>query len=213
MSIKNNLRLIKQNIPDNVTLVAVSKTKTSANILEAYNSGHKIFGENKVQELEKKHKELPPDIEWHMIGNLQKNKVKYIAPFISLIHSIDSIKLIQEVNKRAIQNNRTIKCLLQVHIAKEETKFGFKTHEIEEILIKAKEFKNIKITGLMAMATFTDDIKQINKEFKAINNIYKNIKNHNIHILSTGMSNDYKIAINNGSNMIRVGSAIFGKRN
>ena len=213
MSIKNNLRLIKKNIPDNVTLVAVSKTKTSAKILEAYNSGHKIFGENKVQELEKKYKELPNDIEWHMIGNLQKNKVKYIAPFISLIHSIDSIKLLQEVNKRAIQNNRTIKCLLQVHIAKEETKFGFKIHEIEEIVLKAKEFKNIKIIGLMAMATFTDDTKQLNKEFKVINEIYKKFKNHNIHILSTGMSNDYKIAINNGSNMIRVGSAIFGRRN
>ena len=157
MSIKNNLRLIKKNIPDNVTLVAVSKTKTSAKILEAYNSGHKIFGENKVQKLEKKYKELPHDIEWHMIGNLQKNKVKYIAPFISLIHSIDSIKLLQEVNKRAIQNNRTIKCLLQIHIAKEETKFGFKIHEIEEIVLKAVRMLIIpfSLTGNISGVPYT----------------------------------------------------------
>ena len=213
MSIKDNLNSILNNIPSNVNLVAVSKTKPNTDILEAYNAGQKIFGENKVQELAKKQKNLPYDIKWHMIGHLQTNKVKYIASFISLIHAVDSIKLLKEINKRATQNNRIIDCLLQVHIAKESTKFGFDIEEIEKVISIAKEYKNIKIKGLMGMATFTNDSKQINKEFKSINQIFKKVKNKTLNTLSIGMSGDYKLAINNGSTMIRVGSAIFGNRN
>ena len=213
MSIASNLKLITSSIPSNVTLVAVSKTKTNADILIAHNAGQIIFGENKVQELEKKQKELPSDIQWHMIGHLQTNKVKYIAPFISLIHAIDSIKLLKEINKRAKQNNRIIHCLLQVHIAEESTKFGFKINEIENVIERSKELKNIKIIGIMAMATFTDNAKQINKEFASINKLFESIRTKDINTLSIGMSNDYKLAIDNGSNMIRVGSAIFGNRN
>ena len=213
MSISSRLKLLTSSIPSNVTLVAVSKTKPNNDILSAYHAGQRIFGENKVQELEEKQKELPPDIQWHMIGHLQTNKVKHIAPFISLIHSVDSLKLLQEINKRAKQNNRIIDCLLQVHIAKENTKFGFKIEEINKIIAEAKEFKNITIKGLMAMATFTDESKQINKEFISIHNLFEKIKTKKLNTLSIGMSSDYQLAINNGSNMIRVGSAIFGNRN
>ena len=213
MSITSNLNSILNKIPDDVILVAVSKTKTNTDILSAYDAGQKIFGENKVQELAKKEKELPPDIQWHMIGHLQTNKVKYIAPFVSLIHAVDSIKLIQEINKRANQNNRIIDCLLQVHIATESTKFGFNIEEIEKVISIAKEYTNIKIKGLMGMATFTNNSKQINKEFKSINQIFKKVKTKTLNTLSIGMSGDYKLAINNGSTMIRVGSAIFGNRN
>ena len=213
MSISRRLKLLTSSIPSNVTLVAVSKTKPNNDILSAYHAGQRIFGENKVQELEEKQKELPSDIQWHMIGHLQTNKVKHIAPFISLIHSVDSIKLLQEINKRAKQNNRIIDCLLQVHIAKENTKFGFKIEEINKIIEEAKEFKNITIKGLMAMATFTDESKQINKEFISIHNLFEKIKTKKLNTLSIGMSSDYQLAINNGSNMIRVGSAIFGNRN
>ena len=213
MSIKDNLNSILNNIPSNVSLVAVSKTKPNTDILEAYNAGQKIFGENKVQELAKKQKNLPYDIQWHMIGHLQTNKVKHIASFISLIHAVDSIKLLKEINKRATQNNRIIDCLLQVHIAKESTKFGFDIEELEKVISTAKEFKNINIKGLMAMATFTNDSKQINKEFESINKIFKKVKNETLNTLSIGMSGDYKLAINKGSTMIRVGSAIFGDRN
>ena len=213
MSIKINLNKIKSNIQSNITLVAVSKTKPNSDIIEAYNAGQKIFGENKVQELARKQKELPVDIEWHMIGHLQTNKVKYIAPFVSLIHTVDSIKLLKEIDKRARQNNRVIDCLLQVHIANEQTKFGFQIEAIEKTIEISKDFKNTNIKGLMAMATFTDNINQINKEFTSINKLYKKVKNNNINTLSIGMSGDYKLAINNGSTMVRVGSAIFGKRN
>ena len=212
MSITSNLNLIKVNIPSNVTLVAVSKTRNTNDILTVYNTGQRIFGENKVQELVKKQEALPDDIQWHMIGHLQSNKVKYIAPFIDLIHTVDSIKLIQEINKRAKQNNRTIDCLLQVHIAREETKFGFGINEIEDIIKEAKKFTNINIKGLMGMATFTSNQQEINTEFRKINELFGIIRTNIINTLSIGMSNDYKLAINHGSTMIRIGSNIFGKR-
>jgi len=213
MSIASNLNQIKESIPKGLTLVAVSKTKPKSDILEAYNAGQRIFGENKVQELANKYAELPKDIQWHMIGHLQSNKVKYIAPFVSLIHGVDSLKLLKEVNKRAEQNNRVIDCLLQVHIASESTKFGFGTDEIESTLIAVEEFKNINIIGLMGMATFTNDEKQVNNEFALLSKLFEKVKTSSINTLSIGMSGDYKLAINNGSTMIRVGSAIFGHRN
>ena len=213
MSIASNLKAITRGLPANVTLVAVSKTKSNADILVAYNVGQKVFGENKVQELAQKAEELPKDIAWHMIGHLQTNKVKFIAPFVSLIHAVDSLKLLQEIDKRASQNKRIIDCLLQIHIATESTKFGFGIQEVEKAVEKSKEFKNIKIKGLMAMATFTDDFEQINKEFASINELFKKVKTKELNTLSIGMSGDYKLAINNGSTMIRVGSAIFGNRN
>ena len=213
MNIANNLSKIKESIPKGVSLVAVSKTKPSSDILEAYNAGQRIFGENKVQELANKYEELPKDIQWHMIGHLQSNKVKYIAPFVSLIHAVDSLKLLKEINKRAEQNNRVIDCLLQVHIASESTKFGFETGEIEKALIAVEEFKNINIIGLMGMATFTNNKKQVNNEFALLSELFKKVKTYSINTLSIGMSGDYKLAINNGSTMIRVGSAIFGHRN
>ena len=212
MSINNNLKKIKENIPKEVTLVAVSKTKSTEKILEAYNSGQRNFGENKVQELTEKYSILPKDINWHMIGHLQTNKVKFIAPFISLIHSVDSFKLLNEINKRGFQNNRVINCLIQVHIAKEKTKFGFEINEVQDIIKESKKLDNINVKGLMGMATFTDNTDQINYEFSNINSLYNKIKTKNINILSIGMSSDYSLAINNGSNMIRVGNAIFGKR-
>jgi len=213
MNITSNLNKIKDSIPEDVILVAVSKTKTRSEILEAYNAGQRIFGENKVQELVKKSEELPRDIQWHMIGHLQSNKVKYIAPFVNLIHGVDSLKLLKEINKRAEQNNRVIDCLLQVHIANESTKFGFGLEEIDLIITNVRQFKNINIKGLMGMATFTDDETQISNEFSSANEFFDKIKNENINILSIGMSGDYQIAIKNGSTMIRVGSAIFGARN
>jgi len=213
MSIASNLNQIKESIPKGLTLVAVSKTKPKSDILEAYNAGQRIFGENKVQELANKYEELPKDIQWHMIGHLQSNKVKYIAPFVSLIHGVDSLKLLKEVNKRAEQNNRVIDCLLQVHIASESTKFGFGTDEIKSALIAVEEFKNINIIGLMGMATFTNDEKQVNNEFALLSALFEKVKTSSINTLSIGMSGDYKLAINNGSTMIRVGSAIFGHRN
>ena len=213
MGIKKNLKKLLNSIPKETTLVAVSKTKPISDILVAYESGQRIFGENKVQELEIKHTKLPSDIKWHMIGHLQSNKVKYIAPFISLIHAVDSLKLLKEINRRAKQNNRIINCLLQVHIASERTKFGFEINEINEILDKSNKFENICIKGLMGMATFTEEKSQLNSEFTKINNLFKKIKNKKINTLSIGMSGDYKLAINNGSTMIRIGSTIFGNRN
>ncbi len=217
MNITKNLQQIKASIPEHVTLVAVSKTKSNEAILEAYQASHRIFGENKVQELTEKYESLPKDIEWHMIGHLQSNKVKYIAPFVSLIHGVDSFKLLKEINKRAAQNERIINCLLQIHIAEEDTKFGFDEKEVIE-LIKSEAFqhlKNIKVVGLMGMATFTDDENQIRKEFKTLKNLFDKfqISNHQFQILSIGMSGDYQIAIEEGSTMIRVGSSIFGERN
>ena len=213
MGIKKNLEKLRNSIPKEITLVAVSKTKPISDILVAYESGQRIFGENKVQELEIKHTKLPSDIEWHMIGHLQSNKVKYIAPFISLIHAVESIKLLKEINRRAKQNNRIINCLLQVHIASERTKFGFEINEINEILDESNKLENICIKGLMGMATFTEEKSQLNSEFTKINNLFKKIKNKKISTLSIGMSGDYELAINNGSTMIRIGSTIFGNRN
>lgn len=220
MSIKGNLLKIKNSIPEQVTLVAVSKTKPNEAILEAYQAGQRVFGENKVQELTEKYESLPKDIEWHMIGHLQTNKVKYIAPFVSLIHGIDSLKLLKEVNKRAKQNNRIINCLLQIHIAEEDTKFGFDENEVKDLL-DCDEFKgleNLKIIGLMGMATFTVDESQIRREFKSLKSLFNQLKtlntfNFQLSTLSMGMSGDYKIAIEEGSSMVRVGSAIFGERN
>jgi len=213
MSIAKNLKLITDSIPSNVTLVAVSKTKPNTDILAAYSAGQRVFGENKVQELTKKQEELPADIQWHMIGHLQTNKVKYIASFVNLIHGVDSLKLLQEIDKRAVQNNRVIDCLLQVHIATENTKFGFDIQEIKKTIEDSKRFKNINIKGLMGMTTFTDNTEKINTEFASISQLFKQIKTNELNILSIGMSGDYKLAINNNSTMIRVGSAIFGDRN
>lgn len=213
MPIASNLKATQNSLPKKVTLVAVSKTKPNTAILEAYKEGQRIFGENKVQELVQKAEELPKDIAWHMIGHLQTNKVKFIAPFISLIHAVDSLKLLKEINKRAEQNNRIIDCLLQVHIATESSKFGFGMEEVESALNQAKEFKNIRITGLMGMATYTDDTQQVVDEFKSLKTVFDSIKNEHITTLSMGMSGDYKLAIEQGSTMIRVGSAIFGHRN
>ena len=213
MPIASNLKATQNSLPREVTLVAVSKTKPNTAILEAYQAGQRIFGENKVQELAQKAEELPKDIAWHMIGHLQTNKVKFIAPFVSLIHGVDSLKLLKEINKRAEQNNRIIDCLLQVHIATESSKFGFGIEEVESALNQAKEFKNMKIIGLMGMATFTDDTQQVVDEFKSLKTVFDSIKNEHITTLSMGMSGDYKLAIEQGSTMIRVGSAIFGHRN
>lgn len=201
-------------------LIAVSKTKPNETILEAYNIGWKRFGENKVQELVSKHDALPKDIEWHLIGTLQSNKVKYIAPFVYLIHAVDKEKLLKEINKRAEQNDRIINCLLQIHIADEDTKFGFTYEEAENLLQNnIEQYKNVKILGLMGMATNTDNHTQVRQEFKALKTFFDKIKselnteNIDFQELSMGMSGDYKIAIEEGSTMIRVGSAIFGARN
>lgn len=221
MSSSANLLSIKNELPSQVKLIAVSKTYPASAILEAYQTGHKIFGENKVQELVEKNEQLPKDIEWHLIGHLQSNKVKYIAPFVSLIHSVDSLKLLQEINKQALKNNRVISCLLQIYIASEETKFGLSQEECIA-LIQSDIFKNlhnIKIIGLMGMASNTDDVNQIRNEFKHLKKIYDYVSSHlhgnNIDWkeISMGMSSDYKIAIEEGSTLIRVGSSIFGKRN
>ena len=213
MAIASNLKEIKSSLANEVTLVAVSKTKPNTAILEAYNAGQRLFGENKVQELVQKAEKLPKDISWHMIGHLQSNKVKFIAPFVSLIHAVDSIKLLKEINKRAELNNRIIDCLLQVHIATESSKFGFGIEEVQSALNQAKKYKNIKIIGLMGMATYTDNTQQVSQEFKSLKTIFDSMKNNHITTLSMGMSGDYNIAIEQGSTMIRLGSAIFGHRN
>tara|TARA_B110000977_G_scaffold86299_1_gene114983 strand:- start:16494 stop:17141 length:648 start_codon:yes stop_codon:yes gene_type:complete len=214
VSVKNNLLSIKEGINSNVCLVAVSKTKPKELILEAYESGHTVFGENKVQELVDKYEALPKDIKWHMIGHLQTNKVKYIAPFINLIHSIDSIKLIKEINKKAKSNDRVIDCLIQVHIAKEDSKFGIPLSEVDDFYIKCQEYENVRIKGLMGMATFTENTTIVSEEFKNLKIVYDKMKSNypTIDILSCGMSGDYNIAIEQGSNMIRIGSTIFGGR-
>jgi len=219
MSIVENYKKILTSIPDTVKLVVVTKTQSIDNIMQVYSAGGRFFGENKVQELLSKQPQLPDDIEWHLIGHLQTNKVKYIAPFISFIHSIDSLKLLKEVNKQAQKSNRVIYCLLQVYIAKEDTKFGLDFEEAEHLLASEdlKELTNITIAGLMGMATNTNDRQQIAGEFQSLNRFFeklKSITSHNIHFttLSMGMSSDYLIAIENGSNLIRVGSSIFGER-
>lgn len=217
MSIADNLLSIKNSLPEPITLVAVSKTKPMADIMEAYDAGQRIFGENKIQEMTRKYEEMPKDIQWHMIGHVQRNKVKYMAPFVSLIHGVDSLKLLKEINKQAKKHNRKISCLLQVHIAEEDTKFGFDENELLD-LVKNPEFKelsNIQIVGLMGMATFTDNTNQVRKEFQNLNSTFEKLKLNidTMHVLSMGMSGDYKIAIEEGSTMIRVGSSIFGARN
>ena len=221
MSIAQNLNNIKSQLPEGVTLVAVSKTKPISDLMEAYNAGQRIFGENYVQELVDKHEQMPKDIEWHFIGHLQSRKAKLIVPFVSLIHGVDSLKLLEEINKQAQKNNRVVDCLLQVHIAEEESKFGLDEQELDEILKQVQNdnenFKNIRIVGLMGMATFTDNLNQIEKEFKQLKTIfdkYKQIDTMNIKLqsLSMGMSGDYQLAISCGSTMVRIGSSIFGNR-
>ncbi len=222
MSIAQNLLSIKNSLPEQVTLVAVSKTKPVADLMEAYEAGQRIFGENKIQEMAEKWEEMPKDIQWHMIGHVQTNKVKFMAPFVSLIHGVDSLKLLQEINKQALKNNRIIDCLLQVHISEEETKFGLDEKELNEILHFIQndkgEMKNIRILGLMGMATFTDNQNQIKKEFSHLKSIFDKLGKLNteqcqLNTISMGMSGDYKLAIECGSTMIRVGSSIFGNRN
>jgi len=209
--IKNNFNIIRKDIPSNVKLVAVSKTKTEKELLEAYECGQRIFGENKIQEMSSKFENLPKDIEWHMIGHVQTNKVKYMAPFVHTIHSVDRIKLLNEIQKQALINDRIIECLIQVRIAVEETKFGILPSELNPILEKASTYPNIKIKGLMGMASFTSNKEQIRSEFKILANLFKLYNEFDV--LSMGMSGDYSIAIEEGSNMIRVGSKIFGERN
>jgi pyridoxal phosphate enzyme (YggS family) len=220
MSIPQKIEEIKKSIPENVTLVAVSKTKPNEAIMEAYDGGYRIFGENKPQELTRKYNELPKDIVWHMIGHLQTNKVKYIAPFVSLIHAVDSLKLLKEINKQALKNDRVIDCLLQFHIADEDTKFGLDLNDAEEIL-NSEEYsncKNVRIVGVMGMATYTDDENQIRSEFSNLEFFYSELKSKyfsaqdSFKEISMGMSGDYKLAIEEGSTMIRVGSTIFGAR-
>jgi PLP dependent protein len=218
MSIQNNLRYIQATLPENVTLVAVSKTKPIPDLMEAYEAGQRVFGENKIQEMSEKWEAMPKDIQWHMIGHVQTNKVKYMAPFVSLIHGVDSLKLLQEINKHAQKNNRVIDCLLQVYIAEEESKFGLDEEELSEVLKQVQddknEFNHIRIVGLMGMATFTSNQTQVEKEFSRLKTIYDSIAIHNSQftILSMGMSGDYKLAIECGSTMVRIGSSIFGGR-
>ncbi len=215
--IAENLRHIKNSIPTHVTLVAVSKTKPTTVILDAYTAGQRIFGENKVQEMATKYDELPKDIQWHMIGHLQRNKVKYMAHFVHLIHGVDSFKTLKEINKQAKKHQRVINCLLQARIAKEETKFGLSFSDINELisLEELSALKNIKIIGLMGMATFTEDQEQIKQEFSSLKVFFDTLKEDflSLDTLSMGMSGDYPLAIENGSTMVRVGSAIFGARN
>jgi len=221
MDVAENLKKIKKQIPAHVKIVAVSKTKPETEILNAYHTGHRLFGENKVQELVRKRGNMPKDIQWHFIGHLQSNKVKYIAPFVELIHGVESLKLLKTINKEALKNGRVQDCLLQVHIAKEETKFGLSEIELVNILSHAefKELKNIRVTGLMGMASFTEDIEIINKEFYYLSLLFKRIKNeyykneNSFSELSMGMTNDYLLAIEQGATIIRLGSCIFGERN
>jgi hypothetical protein len=220
MSIKENLNNIKSSLPENVTLVAVSKTKPVSDLMEAYNASQRIFGENKIQEMAEKYQQMPKDVEWHMIGHVQRNKVKYMADFVSLIHGVDSFKLLKEINKQAKKCNRIINCLLQIKIAEEDSKFGMSKNDASTLLQSDEfsELKNIKIVGLMGMATFTDDTAQIESEFKFLKTTFEELKqlqtvNCKLKTVSMGMSGDYKLAIGCGSTMIRVGSSIFGARN
>ena len=217
MSVAENLKRIKAELPPSVTLIAVSKTKPIELIKGAYDAGQRDFGENYIQELEDKHKQLPADIRWHAIGHLQSNKVKYIAPFVHLVHAIDSLKLLQEINKQALKNNRVINCLLQIYIAQEETKFGFSFDECEHLFQSdaLKQLKNIRVVGFMGMATNTDNEVQIRSEFSSLKKFFEKFKTQHsaLSTISMGMSSDYKIAIEEGSTMIRIGSSIFGDRN
>jgi pyridoxal phosphate enzyme (YggS family) len=221
MSIQNNLRSIQASLPEKVTLVAVSKTKPVSDLMEAYEAGQRIFGENKIQEMTEKWEAMPKDIQWHMIGHVQTNKVKYMAPYVNLIHGVDSLKLLQEINKQGQKNNRIIDCLLQVYIAEEESKFGLDEKEVNEILEYVQndnnEMNHIRIVGLMGMATFTNNPAQVEKEFSRLKTIfdsYSNLNTNNCQLstLSMGMSGDYALAIKCGSTMVRIGSSIFGGR-
>ncbi len=219
MSIRENLINIQATLPSNVTLVAVSKTKPISDLMQTYEAGQRVFGENKIQEMTEKWEQMPKDIEWHMIGHIQSNKVKYMAPYVSLIHGVDSLKLLEEINKQAQKNNRIIDCLLQLHIAEEETKFGLNEEELDDLLQSEifKNLKNIKIVGLMGMATFTENQTQIKKEFQHLKTIFdknQQLTTHNQQLttLSMGMSGDYQLAIECGSTMVRIGSSIFGGR-
>lgn len=219
--IQENLNIVRATVPSNVTLIAVSKTKPVSDLQEAYDAEQRIFGENKALEMRDKYQELPKDIQWHFIGHLQTNKIKYIAPFVTLIHAIDSLPLLEAVNKEAAKNNRVIDCLLQFHIAQEETKFGLDMEEAKSLLESEsfKNLKNINICGVMGMATFTDDVAQVRNEFKNLKNIFETLKenyfkaNDSFKEISMGMSDDYPIAIEEGATMVRVGSKIFGARN
>jgi len=220
MPIAENLLSIQSELPENVTLVAVSKTMPIPDLMEAYAAGQRIFGENKVQEMADKHEQMPKDIEWHMIGHVQTNKVKFMAPFVSLIHGVDSLRLLEEINRQAQKNNRVINCLLQIHIAEEETKFGLDENDLMEILEseRFKALENIHVKGLMGMATFTENEEHIKKEFANLKTIFDHVNSSSIirypmSTLSMGMSGDYKIAIDCGSTMVRIGSSIFGNRN
>ena len=221
MSIQENLLQIKSQLPSNITLVAVSKTKPVEDLMEAYNAGQRIFGENKIQEMTEKWQQMPKDIEWHMIGHVQSNKVKYMIPYVKLIHGVDSLKLLKEINRQAVRWRKKVDCLLQIHIAEEETKFGLDEKELEEILNYVQddknEMNNIRIVGLMGMATFTDNHEQIKKEFQNLKSIFDNVSklktdNCQLNTLSMGMSGDYQLAIECGSTMVRIGSSIFGTR-
>ncbi len=220
MSITSNLNSIRALLPDYVKLIAVSKTHPVSVIMEAYRAGHKVFGENRVQELLAKYNDMPKDIEWHLIGHLQTNKVKYIAPFVSLVHSVDSLKLLSVINKEAQKCDRVIDCLLQVYIASEETKFGLSADELHELLQSPEldQLQNVRICGLMGMATFTDNLQQVRTEFRFLKNLFEGVKQKYFQgkpwfkELSMGMSSDYQIAVEEGSTMVRIGSNIFGHR-
>ncbi|AXT20542.1 YggS family pyridoxal phosphate-dependent enzyme [Flavobacteriaceae bacterium AU392] len=217
MSIQKNLNTIKSSLPDHVTLVAVSKTKPISDLMEAYNAGQRIFGENKIQEMVEKQAVMPKDVEWHMIGHIQSNKVKYMASFVNLIHGVDSLKLLKEINKQAQKHNRVIDCLLQIKIASEDSKFGMTPEEVKSLLssIVYSECAHVKIIGVMGMSTFTDDTNQIKNEFNSLKTLYEELKQTNpaFNIISIGMSGDYQLAIDCGSTMVRLGSSIFGHRN
>lgn len=215
MSIAQNLQSIKSQLPENVTLVAVSKTKPVTDLMQAYDAGQRVFGENKIQEMTDKFEQMPKDIDWHMIGHVQSNKVKYMASYVALVHGVDSLKLLSEINRQAQKNNRVIDCLLQLYIAEEETKFGLDHDELRELL-SSDEFhamKHVRIRGLMGMATFTTDQQQIRKEFDHLKMVFDTFATeYQFDTLSMGMSGDYRIAISSGSNMVRIGSSIFGSR-
>ncbi|MFD2540697.1 YggS family pyridoxal phosphate-dependent enzyme [Lacinutrix gracilariae] len=219
MSITKNLQDIQEQLPENVTLVAVSKTKPVSDIMQAYKAGQRIFGENKIQDMVDKYEEMPKDIQWHMIGHVQRNKVKYIASFVTLIHGVENFKTLKEINKQAAKHDRIIDCLLQIKIASEDTKFGMSANEASEILQSEafSELKNVNVVGVMGMATFTEDQEQIKREFSFLKNTFEDLKsqqttNSNLQVISMGMSGDFKLAIQCGSTMVRVGSSIFGVR-
>ncbi|MFC6858482.1 YggS family pyridoxal phosphate-dependent enzyme [Zunongwangia atlantica] len=217
MSIAENIKKYTEELPDTVDLVAISKTKPNEDIMEAYEVGQRIFGENKIQDMTDKWEALPKDIEWHMVGHVQRNKVKYMAPYVGLIHAVDSLKLLKEINKQAKKHDRVIRCLLQIKIADEDSKFGISAGEAEEILqsTEYKAFENVAVVGLMGMATNTENDDKVAEEFDYLHSVFKDfrVKYPAIKELSMGMSGDYKIAVKHGSTMVRIGSSIFGARN